>query len=394
VPERTALVLSPEAPYPVMGGGALRTASILEYLAPRYALDVIVFRQPGEPDPAEAFPRGLARDIRVIDLPHHSKRIHARATRNLVRFLRGSPPLNDRFAGFEREVAEAISGHRYDLAVVEHFWCAPYCDQIAASAARTVLDLHNIESALYASSGAVAPWPASLAFQRFAAAARAMERRTFPRFDRVLTPSEADAARVRAVAPSAAVTVYPNAIPATSQPRVREQNMLVFSGNLEYGPNISAVRFFQGKIWPVLRERWPGLKWLLVGKGAHGVKRAVAGDPRIEIVGPVKDAVEALAAARVAVVPVLAGSGTRVKILEAWAAGRAVVSTSMGAEGLPAGDGEHILIADGVQDFAEAVSRLLESSELRGRIGAAGRALYEEQFCWNRAWEVLERCGF
>ena len=290
-------------------------------------------------------------------------------------------------------MARCLAGRRYDLAVVEHFWCAPYLEQIAPHAARTVLDLHNVESVLYSRMGAAAPSPVSLMFSRFAAAALRMERQWIPGFSLVLAASDEDAARVREIAPKAAICVYPNAIPATSQPRIAEEDVVIFSGNLEYQPNVSAVRFFRGEVWPVLRDRWPSLKWRLVGKNAEAVQTYIKGDPRIEITGPVKNAVEALAAARVVVVPLIAGSGTRMKIIEAWAAGRAVVSTSIGAEGLSARDGEHLLVADSATLFADAVSRLLECTEERRRIGAAGRGLYEQQFTWNRAWDSLAQHG-
>ena len=97
-------------------------------------------------------------------------------------------------------------------------------------------------------------------------------------------------------------------------------------------------------------------------------------DPRIEFTGPVGDAIEELARARVVVVPLLAGSGTRIKILEAWAAGRSVVSTPIGAEGLPARDGENIRIVRGPRQMAEAVLELLADAPQRERLGRAGRA--------------------
>jgi glycosyltransferase involved in cell wall biosynthesis len=388
-----ALVVSPEAPYPLAGGGAMRTASILEYLARRYTLDIILFREPGAPDPRSSFPAGMARNVHTIDLPYHSQRFHVRASRNLVRFLYGRPPLNDRFGGFQEDFSRCLAGRRYDLAVVEHFWCAPYWEQVAPHAARTVLDLHNVESVLYRRLGALARPAESLLFSRFAAAARRMEHRWIPRFSSVLVTSDQDAARVGDIAPGAAIWLYPNAIPATSQPRVAEEEVVIFSGSLGYQPNISAVRFFRNEIWPVLRNRWPSLRWRLVGKNAEAVATYIKGDSRIETTGPVENAVEALAAARVVAAPLLAGSGTRMKIIEAWAAGRAVVSTAIGAEGLPARDGKHLLVADSATSFADAVSRLLESSEQRRRIGAAGRALYEQQFTWNRAWDVLAQHG-
>lgn len=126
------------------------------------------------------------------------------------------------------------------------------------------------------------------------------------------------------------------------------------------------------------------------GKNAGAVRRYTIGDDRIQVTGPVADAIAELAPAKVAVAPLLAASGTRLKIMEAWAAGCAVVSTRLGAEGLEARDGEHLLLADGAADFARAVSRLLESAELRLRVGAAGRDLYERMYTWESAWARLE----
>ena len=388
-----ALFLSPEAPYPAVGGGALRAASIFEYLAARYAVDVIVFREPSAPDPRAAFPTGLARDIHVIELPYHSRSLPARGARNLVRYLASRAPLNDRFSGFAAPIADCVGARRYDLALIEHFWCAPYCSVLAPQSGRMVLDLHNVESSFYRRCARAEPWPASLALGRFARACAALERRWLPRFSLLLAASDEVARRVREISPAARVEVYPNAIPLVPQPDLADQPALIFTGNLEYRPNVSAVRFFRKRIWPLIRECWPGLVWRLVGKNPQAVAKYVAGDARIELVGPVENAIQALAAARVVVVPLLAGSGTRVKILEAWAAGRPVVSTSLGAEGLPAIDGEHLLLADNPEDFAGAVSRLLASPQLRDRVGRAGRQLYEREFTWPQAWERLAAIG-
>src|SRR5206468_4307820 len=148
--------------------------------------------------------------------------------------------------------------------------------------------------------------------------------------------------------------------------------------------------FFRRKIWPRLRDRWPRLVWRLVGKNAHAVRKYTQGDARIQVTGAVDDAIRELATAKVAVVPLLAGSGTRVKILEAFAAARAVVSTSLGAEGLPVSPGENILLADTPELFVGSVSTLLESPSLRLRIGGAARQLFEKEFTWPSAWERLD----
>ena len=155
-------------------------------------------------------------------------------------------------------------------------------------------------------------------------------------------------------------------------------------------PTSAPCGFSAREVWPQLRERWPSLVWRLVGKNPEAVSRFISGDPQNRGYRPeVEDAVRELARARVAVVPLLAGSGTRFKILEAWSAGLAVVSTTIGAEGLPARDGENLLLADGGPAFAAAVTRLLEDATLRRELGHAGRQLVEKELTWDSAWEKL-----
>ena len=384
-----ALVLAPEVPYPLAGGGALRTASLVEYLAQTRPVDLIVFRQPGAPDPRTDLPAGLVRDTSVIDLPANGRSRGARAWRNAWRLARAVPPLIDRFAGFEAQVAAAVAGKRYGIGVIEHFWCAPYAGEIGPACAETVLDLHNIESLLHERCAEGGAGLEAFAHSVFGRAALDLERQWLPRFSRVLVPSECDAEATLRIAPGANVAVYPNAIPWIPVPQRGREDVIAFSGNFEYHPNIAAVRFFRQCVWPELRERWPGVTWRLIGMNPQGVRRFTGGDPRIEVAGAVGDAVAELARAKVAVVPILAGSGTRLKILEAWAAGVPVVSTPMGAEGLPAKDSENLLLAGDPRGFAAAVSRLLADEALGDRIGAAGRAVLEREFTWEAAWKRL-----
>ena len=360
----SALFLTPEEPQPGTGGGGLRSASLLEYLRTKYEVQVASFT-----------------------LPYHSKSFAARAWRNAQRFARGVPPLIDRFAGFE---AQLPLDRRFRVAVIEHFWCAPYADAIRPHCDFLVLDLHNVESELSATHARAAGGVESILHRRFAKTYRTLERDWLPRFDVVLTTSEEDRARIP---PHANAVVYPNALPVMDAPTVAEENCIVFSGNLEYHPNIEAVRWFRSAIWPRLRERHEGLIWKLVGRNPRAIARLVKGDSRILLTGPVDDAVAQIARGRLVVVPLLSGSGTRFKILEAWAARRAVVSTPIGAEGLSARQGEHLLIADDAAGFAGAVSRLLEDRARSVALGDAGCALYLDRFTWPAAWKGLERCG-
>lgn len=389
----TALLLAPETPYPTAGGGALRSAALLEYLSARYELDVVVFRQPGAPDPLRTPLRKQARRVGVIDLPLHHRDTTARVARNLARLWRGVPPLTDRFSGFEKTLGAFLRDHRYDISLIEHFWCAGYHGLLKRHSKRVILDLHNIESVLHARCAAAERWPLSVVHRRFHRACRTLEQSWLPEFSLLLVASEQDASLVREISPEARPGVYPNTIPAVPVPQRTEEDVIAFSANMEYHPNTVAVRFFRRQIWPLLRQQWPGLVWALIGKNPEAVRKYVGGDPRIRLVGPVDDAVAALANAKVAVAPLLTGSGTRIKILEAWAAATPVVSTSLGAEGLPAVDGEHVLIADDPVEFARATSSLLASPERREQLGGAGRLLYENGFTWKAGWENLERLG-
>lgn len=353
-----ALFLSPEAPVTGHGGGGLRSASLLAYLQSRYEVQVASF-----------------------NLPRHSKSPMSRVWRNALRFARGAPPLFDRYSGFEEQLRPFFDT-RYRVGVIEHFWCASYATALRPHCDRLVLDLHNIESELARTHAQATGGLEGIAGRRFAVAYAKLERRWIPEFDLILAASEEDRRRID----HPGVCVFPNALPEMARPEAGEENCIVFSGNLEYHPNVEAVRWFRTRIWPRVREL---AEWRLIGRHPEAVTGIVAGDERIRLVGPVDDALTEIARAKIAIVPLISGSGTRFKILEAWAAGRAVVSTTIGAEGLDARAGEHVLIADTPDAFAAAIERLIHDPELRRALGDAGRAHYLKRFTWPVAWDAL-----
>ena len=383
-------MLFPEPPYPLHGGGALRSAGLLAYFARHAPVDAILFREAGAEDPRDAIPAGLVRCSLLIDLPAHSKGTGARALRNLDRARRGVPPPVDRFAGCEDQIARFCRGLRWDTAVIEHFWCAPYRPLLARHASRVVLDLHNVESVLYERCSTEHGWPVSAFYRRFARRCRAIEREQLGRFDLVLAASAADASRARAIAPGSRVEVYPNTIPSREAPRTSRRRQIIFSGNFEYDPNKAAAVWFGRMIWPLIHRRHPDLEWVLLGRNPEAVRGAVGGLPNVRLTGPVPDALPELARSLAAVVPLRSGSGTRIKILEAWSAGAPVVSTTVGVEGLPR---EGVLTADTPAAFAGAVERLVGSPELREDMALRAQKLFQENFTWEKGWNVLGRIG-
>lgn len=386
-------MISPEPPYPLHGGGRHRTACLFEYLCERYEVDLVLFRQPEDPDPAVFLPPGKARRVKILSLKAHRRHPAARAARNLSRIFRHVPPLNDRLSGFERDIASFTSERRYLAAVVEHFWCAHYWPQIAPISSRTVLDLHNLESVLLQRMAEASAGVRAWMLARLSRAASAWERRWFPKFDLILAASSLDASRASKTAPRAALRVFPNTLPWIPKLECPQEDAIAFSGNFDYEPNAAGAEWFAREIWPRIHSRHPSLEWRLIGRSAERLQRLSQTGTPIRLIGAVDDAVRELARAKVVVVPVRAGSGTRVKILEAWAAARPVVSTALGAEGLDARPGHELLLADAPDQFANAVSTLLASESLRSRIGGAGRALYEQRYTRDAGWQALEEAG-
>jgi glycosyltransferase involved in cell wall biosynthesis len=229
-------------------------------------------------------------------------------------------------------------------------------------------------------------------------ASRKLESALIPRYTEVLTASEEDARTVRAIAPGAKVKVYPNSIPWVGLPQSAEKPRVVFSGNFEYHPNIDAVAFLVSEIWPRIRKETrkarPDLRLRLVGRGDSFIRdilpRGGVEDTGIEVTGAVEDARAEIAQAQVVVAPVRTGSGTRIKILEAWAAARPVVSTPLGAEGLGAKDGVNIVLEADAEKFAGRVVSLLSDAQMRQRLGAEGRRMFENHYTWEAAWNTLD----
>ena len=370
----------------------MRSSGLLHYLSDRFETDLLAFAVDGMPDPREALPAGLVERADTVRLPYHRRDGVARVYRNTSRVLRGRLPLMDRFSAPETVAAvrAALGGRRYRLAVIEHFWCADYLPLVREAADFVVLDLHNVESALHGSCAQTEPWPQNVGHRLFHRRAEQLEQRLLSQFDLVLAASESDARRVRALSPGARVAVYPNSLPLRDAPEEPEEDVIAFSGNMEYHPNVSAVRFFATQVWQTVRAKHEGLVWRLIGKNPHAVQDIVGGDPRIELTGEIEDALPEIARAKVVVAPLLAGSGTRVKIMEAWAAARPVISSPIGAEGLPIADGENIVLAEAPRVWIEQVLKLLQSESQRRKLGTAGRAIFERELCWPAAWRHLD----
>jgi glycosyltransferase involved in cell wall biosynthesis len=217
---------------------------------------------------------------------------------------------------------------------------------------------------------------------------------TYREADGVYLCSGTDQRRLLEEAPGVRTAVIPNAADVEYyQPRPTDPppdgRTVVFFGLLSYVPNVDGVIHFVQAIWPRIAAAHPEVRCKIIGGQAPPSLNALAG-PRVELTGFVPDLRPHLAAAAAVIVPLRLGGGTRLKIVEAMAMGKAIVSTTLGAEGIEAVRGRDLLIEDEPAAFAEAVNRLLAEPNLAARIGRSARQLAVERYAWSGAARALE----
>lgn len=381
---------------PVDTGGKIRSYNLLRQLAARHEVSLLTYyggardesyereineRLPG----AESIHTG-APDSPIGNRVDYLSKFHRRAPYAVTRFTS---------ARVARRVREMIDARRFDVAV---------CDFLAASLnfprelrTPTLLFQHNVESALWRRQ---AEHPANAAervvFRIEAAKMDAYERSTVARFHHVVAVSENDRALMSGMIDPSRITVVPTGVDLAqyrAAAKVSEhvdgvtnaQNddapVILFLGSMDWEANIDGVDYFVREIFPAVREAVPRARFRIVGRDPSARVRRLASDS-VEVTGTVPSVVEHLREATVFVVPLRIGGGTRLKIFEAMAAGRAVVSTTVGAEGLDVTDGRDLVLADDARSFADAVVKLLLDRERRREMEQAASKL-AERYDWS-----------
>ena len=269
---------------------------------------------------------------------------------------------------------------------VEYLQMVPLARDV--SAARRILDLHNVESALVRSYARLGRGPKGVLAHAEAAALGAMERALLPSFDTVIVVSERERDRLPAGVRN--VLVCPNGkdpdpdgpLPPAATPTA------AFVATMGWAPNVDAALWFAQEVWPEVHRRSSGARLLLVGREPTASVRALASSS-VEVSGTVSDVRPYLAQARVAVAPLRSGGGTRLKILEALDAGRPVVATSVAVDGLEDLIGEGVVVADDPRSMIDAVSDLLNDADRAAALGRAGHHAVTARHTWDVALAPL-----
>ena len=301
------------------------------------------------------------------------------------------PVLNYTTDSMKRALEGLLRERDFDVIQVESIHLMSYLTSIRKTRPRSlvVCDWHNIESELMRRYSEREPSRLRRAYAgRTARLMSEFERRALREFDAHIVVSQRDGQRLRDLNPDARIFVIENGVDAafysdlggSDESRARR---IVFVGSMDYHANIDGVVSFAREVWPRLRERQPDLVFTIVGKDPAPEVRELAQIAGIEVTGTVDDVRPFYREAIAAVVPLNVGGGSRLKILEAMAAGAPVISTTLGAEGLDLQHDKNILIADTKEQLIEAIISVVENEARRRDLSAAGRALVASRYDWS-----------
>jgi sugar transferase (PEP-CTERM/EpsH1 system associated) len=380
--------LTARPPYPPDSGGRIRTFHLLREISGNHDVTLITASDNRGKEVAlaaleAAIPRLTVQAVKIA--PETLLNRIGRAVRNPFDSL---PYTWTRYGHprFITHIRKALQDQQYDLIHCDHVQVAHAL--VGLSTPPRLLNAHNVESVLIRRMAAQArPWWRKMVIRWQSSKTLKAERQRYRQFDRCLAVSEADAAEIERMAPGVAVSVVRNGVDLTQftpDSSSGDPHLIVFTGAMDWPPNIDGATFFVREILPKIRERDPDAHLLIVGSNPSELLVRTLTAPAVRFTGTVEDVRPYLRQARLVVVPLRIGGGTRLKILEAWALGKPVVSTTIGAEGLPVEDGKNIALADSAEAFAQRVIKLLSDTGAAGQLGIAGRGVVEEAFGWDR----------
>ena len=379
--------------WPPTTGGRLRSLHMLDELSRRHRVGLITTHPPGD-DPSDLV-RRLPSCERIDSIPYL---LPKQGTVRFARDVAGSwasrypadlwrwrvPAVRARI---RERMAEGV-----DLCVADFLVAMPNLP--AVGGVPVVLFEHNVEHMIWKRLYEVEkrPWRRALLAVEWRKMRR-YEAEACARAGLTVAVSEADRALLMACAPGADIRAVPTGVDTSYfHPNGASEvpATLVFTGSMDWYPNEDAIMYFVDAILPEIRREVPGVSLAVVGRDPTDRLRAAGAAAGVRVTGTVADVRPYIAEAAVYVVPLRVGGGTRLKIFEALAMGKAVVSTRVGAEGLPIVSDRHFLQADTPGAFAQAVVSLLKDTGRRQALGVMGRRLVEERYSWSQVTRQFE----
>jgi sugar transferase (PEP-CTERM/EpsH1 system associated) len=387
------LYFTPQQIWPVNSGSRLRNYNLARQLAARASVTIVEMGGGGQEQRISKENSDLANVVTLDKCRAYSPSI-------ILRGLAGPAPmtvLNCWSPRSASQLADVLRLHQFDTVQIEGVHLMKFLPMIQQTPGcpAIVVDWHNIESELmwrYANN--TRNWAKKIAARRTAKLIERVEDQLLDTCAMHTVTSEREHQKLLARRPDSNIKVIPNGVDAScyidkkladgcrkTSPGNSKQT-IVFVGHMDYHANIDAVTWFSRVAWPEISRTHPALHFMIVGRDPSPEVRALASD-RIHVTGTVADVRPFYASAVAAVVPLRVGSGTRLKILEAMAAGVPVVSTKLGAEGIDVEHDLHFLQADSGPDIAAAVHRIASSDETRSRLSQTARELVHRAYDWS-----------
>ncbi len=380
---------------PLNHGGRIRSYHLAKELAKLHDVSLFTFSAKTE-DPIEAHEplKNVFRNLVCLPIDIPSAR-GVKESLHYVRNLFSARPYSaTKYCQpwIARELSKHLEREKYDLllcdflltaAVVPWDWKGP-----------KVLFTHNIEAVIWERHYRVNKNPLwkAISYREYRTLER-MERKYVSRADHVLAVSENDRDFFRKYTSDSRMSVIPTGVDTeyfAPDWGTEEAESIVFTGSMDWMANEDGIVFFIEKILPLVRRRFPKAKLWIVGRRPSARLKAIAArETGIVVTGTVEDIRPYMSRGSVYVVPLLVGGGTRIKIFEAMAAGKAVVSTTIGAEGLPVRHGENILLADEPASFANNIIDLISDPARRLKLGQAARELVASSYSWGAVGKTL-----
>jgi len=387
-------MLTPYLPYPPDTGGKIRSYYLLKAISSKHEVDLISVYYEREPEGVEHI-RRICSSVRLFRLI----RSWTRSDR-LKRLMAPLPSSVHHFYTPEVavEVGKLLRGGSYDLIYVDELCMTPYTmgiDNIPQILGRQKIDYVHYQEVATARRWSQQKLLDLLEYHKL----KRYEKKILNEnhYVRCIVCSERDKAILLSLNPTLRIVVIPNGTDTTyfqpwSSPADNTPT-LIFTGTMFYYPNIDAILYFFDRIYPHIVARIPDVRILIVGHNPAPEIKGLERFGNVKVTGYVPDIRPYIAQSTAMIVPLRLGGGTRLKILEAMAMERPVISTSIGAEGLAVQAGEDIMIADDPLDFATKTVELLQNPELRQRIVAKARKLVENNYSWDVLGKrFLEAC--